>query len=131
MFSDTFLQSIVRTALSRGGDYCDLFIEDRDDTAISFDNGKIRGITTGTTAGAGIRIIYGVNYVYLYSGNPGEQALTELAERAAALPAPAGQTRPTPAPVRARGGSVPPAWAQSPGPRIRMRAAPGRYWPIR
>ena len=83
MFSDTFLQSVIRAALSRGGDYCDVFIEDRDDTAITFDNGKIKGITTGTTAGVGIRVIYGTNYVYFYSGNPTEETLKELAERTA------------------------------------------------
>ena len=83
MFSETFLRSVLKTALSRGGDYCDVFIEDREDTAISFDNGKIKGISSGTTAGAGIRVIYGTNYVYLYSGNPTEKTLMELAERTA------------------------------------------------
>ncbi|HKJ85209.1 MAG TPA: DNA gyrase modulator, partial [Spirochaetia bacterium] len=84
MFSDSFLQSTIRTALARGGDYCDVFVEERDDTAIAYDSGKIKEITTGTTAGVGIRVIYGINYVYLYSGNPTEATLTQLAERAAA-----------------------------------------------
>jgi len=83
MFSDSLFQSVIRTALSRGGDYCDVFVEERDDTGVTFDNGKIRGITSGTTAGVGIRVIYGVNYVYLYTGNPTEATLRELAERTA------------------------------------------------
>ena len=80
---DDLLRSTVAAALAHGGDYCDLFIEDRDDTTIHFDDGKVSGITTGTTAGAGIRVICGVNYVYLYTGNPTRDALSRLAERAA------------------------------------------------
>ncbi len=82
-FDDESLRAAIRTALSRGGDYCDVFVEDRDDTLILFDDGRIQGITTGTTAGIGIRVIYGVNYVYLYSGNPTASTLAGLAERAA------------------------------------------------
>ena len=82
-FDDDLLRSTMTAALARGGDYCDLFIEDRDDTTIHFDDGKVSGITTGTTAGAGIRVIYGVNYVYLYAGNPTREVLARLAERAA------------------------------------------------
>ena len=83
MFSETYLQSTIKTALSGGGDYCDVFVEDRDDTAVVFDNGKIKGISTGTTAGVGIRVIYGTNYVYLYSSNPTEASLAKLAARTA------------------------------------------------
>lgn len=83
MVSDSFLQSLIRTALSRGGDYCDVFIEERDDAVVSFDNGRIKEITTGVTAGAGIRVIYGTNYVYLYAGNPNEKTLADLASRTA------------------------------------------------
>lgn len=83
MFSESFLQEVIRTSMSRGGDYGDLFIEERDDTAISFDDGKVRGITAGTTAGAGIRVIYGTNYVYLYTSNPTEAALRHLAQATA------------------------------------------------
>jgi TldD protein len=82
MFSQDFLQQVISSALGRGGDYCDVFIEDRDDTALTFDNGKIKSITTGITAGAGIRVIYGKSFVYLYSSDPSESTLLELAEEA-------------------------------------------------
>jgi TldD protein len=82
-YSQDFLSRVLKQALSRGGDYCDVFIEDRDDTALTFDSGKIKSITTGKTAGVGIRVIYGKSFVYLYSSDPSEKTILELAEATA------------------------------------------------
>ena len=83
MFSEDFLSRVITTALARGGDYCDVFVEERDDNAISFDSGKIKSVGSGTTAGVGIRVIYGTSFVYLYSSDPSERTLLDLAERTA------------------------------------------------
>jgi TldD protein len=73
----------IRRALSRGGDYCDVFVEERTDTGISLDDGRIKGLTTGTSAGVGLRVIVGRNYLYMYAGNPTGEKLMELAEQMA------------------------------------------------
>jgi TldD protein len=79
MFSSDFLQSCIGTALSRGGDYADLFVESGADTLIVFDDGKVKSISTGIVAGVGLRVISGRNYVYLYASDPTEERLRELA----------------------------------------------------
>ena len=71
----------IRKALSRGGDYCDLFLEERTDTGITLDDGKVEGLTTGLSAGMGLRVIIGTTYLYMYSGNPTPEKLLELAEQ--------------------------------------------------
>ncbi len=83
MYSEDFLQNIIKTALMRGGEYCDVFIEERDDTVLSLDNGKVKNISTGITAGVGIRVIYGTNSVYTYSSNPDEKLINDLAHQTA------------------------------------------------
>ena len=71
----------IKKALSRGGDYCDLFLEERTDTGITLDDGKVEGLTTGLSAGMGLRIILGTTYLYMYSGDPTPGKLLELAEQ--------------------------------------------------
>lgn len=69
----------IKRGLSRGGDYCDLFLEERNDTGLTLDDGKIRGISTGLTVGMGLRVIAGTNYTYLYAGNPAAERVMNLA----------------------------------------------------
>ncbi len=79
MFSETFLQDVLKKSLAGGGDYADIFYEETADTAMRYDSGKVKSIDTGTISGAGIRVIYGSNYVYVFSSNITENGLTELA----------------------------------------------------
>lgn len=83
MFSSDFLSACLGKALSRGGDYADIFLERSDDSLITFDDGKVKSISTGLVSGAGIRVISGRNYVYLYASDPTEERLTELASSVA------------------------------------------------
>ena len=79
MFSSDFLASCIKTALSRGGDYADVFVESGADALIVFDDGKVKSVSTGFVAGVGLRVITGRNYVYLYASDPTEERLRELA----------------------------------------------------
>ncbi len=83
MFSADFLQACLDAALLKGGDYADLFIEQSDDTFIAYDDGKVKSISSGRIAGAGIRVITGRNFVYLYASDPTEERLRELAQAVA------------------------------------------------
>ena len=55
---------VLAKALRGGGEYSELFAEETDGTAIELRDGKIRNLTTGTTRGVGLRVIYGRNFVY-------------------------------------------------------------------
>ena len=84
MFDEDFLQSVMRQTLSKGGDYADIFLEETRETSIIFNDRKVASISTGIVQGAGIRIITGKSYVYVYANNVDEDALLELACQAAA-----------------------------------------------
>ncbi len=83
MIDQTACFDALRTALSGGGDYCDLFFENRRDTAVTLDGGKIKELSTGLTVGVGLRVIVGNNFLYMYAGNPTPERLLDLARRMA------------------------------------------------
>ena len=83
MFDNDILQEILKTALSRGGDYADIFLEETRDTKLSLDNGKVKTVNTGLIYGAGIRVISGTNYTYFHTGNPDSESLKMLAREIA------------------------------------------------
>ncbi len=78
-----FLDELLKTALSKGGDEAEVFLENSSITSIRADDQRIRGIQQGIYAGAGIRIITGTNYLYVYTSNPDIPRLRELALGAA------------------------------------------------
>jgi TldD protein len=58
---------ILIEALSRGGDFADLFAEQRFQTSIVLDDGKIDSITYGYPRGAGVRVIRRKQTGYAFS----------------------------------------------------------------
>ena len=66
MLSRSELEEILSTALSKGGDFADIFIEQTDQTNILLEDNKIEKINSGLDAGAGIRVIDG-NVTYYTS----------------------------------------------------------------
>jgi TldD protein len=84
MFKEDFLRSVIELALSRGGDYADVFVEETRETLIRYSDRKITSISSGIVQGAGIRVISGRNYTYLYANDVDEKALEALARSAAA-----------------------------------------------
>ena len=89
-FNQDFLHAVLETALSRGGDYADLFIEETMDNRIAFNDRKVASISSGLVQGAGIRVITGKAYTYLFANDVDEERLMELARASAAARA-AGQ----------------------------------------
>ena len=67
---DKILASDILTAcLSTGGDFAEIFIENRKDTSISMINGVVERANSGLNSGIGIRIFSGFNYVYAYTSD--------------------------------------------------------------
>ena len=67
MLSRSQLEEILSTALSKGGDFADIFIEETSQTSITFEDNKIDKISTGTDTGGGIRVIDGDSIYYAAS----------------------------------------------------------------
>jgi TldD protein len=105
------LNLVLHRALSSGGDFSELFREDRMDTNIRCKERSLRGITSLHIHGCGIHVLKGTRAVYVHSNDSSLDGLLRLADRAAELlpsnPAsPLAEIRfshrvhPTPTPVR-------------------------------
>lgn len=74
------LKEVLATALSEGGDFADIFIENKKVTGISCEGGKIERVHTGIDVGAGIRVISGESTSYAYTNDLTRKGLMEAAE---------------------------------------------------
>ena len=78
--SDELAAKIIKKAVSKGGDYADVFIEHKRHVSIQLEDNKIEKIVSGTDAGIGIRIIFRGKSAYAYSNDFSEDSLFNLAE---------------------------------------------------
>ncbi len=81
---------VIGLALSRGGDFAELFAERRSGYNLRLEEGKVEENISGREAGAGIRVICGESVAYAYTNDLSPASLEETA-RAAAAAARAGK----------------------------------------
>lgn len=74
------LTKIIKKALSRGGDYADVYIEHERPMSIQLEDDKIEKILTGTDAGVGVRVIFGYKSAYAFSNDFSEGSLLSIAD---------------------------------------------------
>ena len=80
MLHEKEIEEILGMALSRGGDFSEIFMEDTRATAISCEGGRLEKSISGIDRGAGIRVISGEQTVYAYGNACDAKTLCELAE---------------------------------------------------
>jgi len=73
------LMEILRIALSRGGDFADIYIENKFTNEVSCEDNKIEKVISGQDKGAGIRLIAGESSFYGSTNNVTESGLKDLA----------------------------------------------------
>ncbi len=73
------ISRILRSALSEGGEFADIYFEEGSSTSIVCEDGKIEKIVAGTDRGVGIRVISDLRTAYAYTNDVTEKALLELA----------------------------------------------------
>ena len=71
---------ILKTALKRGGEFADLYIEDTQNNSIVCEEGRIEKVIAGRDRGAGIRVISGLRTYYAYTNDLTERGLLEASE---------------------------------------------------
>ncbi len=71
---------ILKTALKKGGEFADLYIEDTQNSSIVCEEGRIEKVIAGRDRGAGIRVISGLKTYYAYTNDLTEKGLLEAAE---------------------------------------------------
>lgn len=79
MVPQELLADVLKRALSKGGEFADLYLEQSRGTTILFEDGKIEHIIGGTDRGLGLRVIHNLRTLYAYTNDLSKSALSELA----------------------------------------------------
>lgn len=67
--STEMLQKVVATAMSKGGDYADLFFEHKTNNSIGLEDGKVNRAYSNIDFGVGIRVLKGDQTGFAYTEN--------------------------------------------------------------
>lgn len=83
MLNKALIEDTLNAALSTGGDFAEIFVEDRTNSLIEMIGGKIESTTSGRDYGVGVRIYKGFNSVYAYTNKSDRDSLISVAKKAA------------------------------------------------
>ncbi|MDP8222225.1 MAG: TldD/PmbA family protein [Candidatus Lernaella stagnicola] len=97
---EELITKLLSKAMSRGGEFAEVFVEDGIGTNVSLDEDKIRSATVGHSRGVGIRVISGIKVGYAYSDDFSPAALLRTADAAAMIAAGKGSWKPRPLDAR-------------------------------
>ncbi|WP_312699855.1 TldD/PmbA family protein [Sedimentibacter sp.] len=84
MLNKQLIEDTLNAALSTGGDFAEVYVEDRTNTGIVMIGGKVDSTMSGRDYGVGVRIFKGFNSVYAYTNKSDRDTLIETAKKAAA-----------------------------------------------
>ncbi len=84
MIDEAAVARVLAYALRRGGDFAEVFAEDRRSSSARLDDGRIEELTSGRDRGAGIRVVRGETTGFAHTSDLTEAGLMEAAEAAGA-----------------------------------------------
>lgn len=83
MLKQDVAQAVLAEALKTGGDFAEIFLEDRLNNGISMLSGKVQSVNSRRLHGAGVRVFSGLQGVYVYTNDTTREGLMACAKRAA------------------------------------------------
>jgi TldD protein len=83
MLDKTVVHDALEAALSTGGDFAELFVENNAKNSIVMVNGVVEKAQAGIDYGAGVRIFNGHNAIYAYTNDTSRESLVKTALGAA------------------------------------------------
>jgi TldD protein len=83
-FDTRLLQATLARALRHGGDFAEVFVEDRDSLGLRLEDGRIEQASGGREVGAAVRLLSGERTYHAYSDAVDEAGLTAAADAVAA-----------------------------------------------
>ena len=83
MIPRDILEEVLARALSSGGDFAEIFIEDRVNNSLRMVNGRMEDVVSGRDYGAGIRVMKDFRSVYAYTNDTSKGNLLDTAYKAA------------------------------------------------
>ena len=69
MLDKRIAQEAIDCALSTGGDFAEIFYEDRLNNRVSMVSGKVESVNSGRLHGAGVRVYLGFRGIYVYTND--------------------------------------------------------------
>ena len=84
LLDESVVLATLDTALRRGGDFAEVFVEDRRASSAYLDDGKVEELTSGHDRGAGIRVVVGETTGFAHTADLTPTGLASAAEAAAA-----------------------------------------------
>jgi TldD protein len=92
LIDESTARRVLKEALGKGGDFADVFAERRRGYNLRMEEEKVEENTSGSEAGAGVRVMRGESVSYAYTNDLSEASLVETARVAAAASAGEGGT---------------------------------------
>jgi TldD protein len=83
MLSQALVEDVLVAALETGGDFAEVFVEDKTSSTIQMLGGAVDAAVSGRDFGVGIRILNGVFAVYAYTNDFSRDNLIKVARNAA------------------------------------------------
>ncbi|RDU36058.1 TldD/PmbA family protein [Neobacillus piezotolerans] len=83
MLSKHVIEDVLAAALTTGGDFSEIFIEDRFTNNLTLQSGKIETALSGRDFGVGIRVFKGLRSIYAYTTDSSREGLLKAAANAA------------------------------------------------
>jgi len=84
VIEEDVISRVLAKALQTGGDFAEIFAEDKRSSSAYLDDGKVEELTSGRDRGAGIRVVKGDTTGFAHTADMTEGGLTTAAEAAAA-----------------------------------------------
>lgn len=84
MIEEGTIQRVLAEAVSSGGDWAEVFVEDKRSSAMRLEDKRVEDVASGYDRGAGVRVISGDSASYAYTNLLTEQGLIDAARAARA-----------------------------------------------
>ncbi|MCY4163975.1 MAG: TldD/PmbA family protein [bacterium] len=84
MIDESVVTETLAEALKTGGDFAEVFVEDRQSSSAVLDDGKVEELSSGRTRGAGIRVVVGDTTGFAHTSDLSPSGLARAARAAAA-----------------------------------------------
>ena len=79
------IQETLAEAISNGGEWAEVFVEDRQNASADFDEGRVEAMVSSRDLGAGIRVTVGEVTGFAHTSDLTRGGLSEAAQAAAAV----------------------------------------------
>jgi TldD protein len=84
VLDESVVQRVLGSALRTGGDFAEIFAEDRRGTAARLDDGRVEDLASGRDRGAGVRVVFGETTGFAHTSDLSESGLLAAADAASA-----------------------------------------------